>query len=83
MRNYGLTLDNYNALLQKQEGGCAVCKKVPSPTKTGRSGLHVDHDHVTGKVRGLLCSRCNTFMGYADKTDFTELITKAEAYLAR
>ena len=50
----GLTLAAYEALLEAQGGGCAICGATP---KTRR--LDTDHDHKTGKVRGLLCHRCN------------------------
>lgn len=50
----GLSLEEYDALLAAQGGGCAICG---NPPKTRR--LDVDHDHRTGKVRGLLCHRCN------------------------
>lgn len=50
----GVTDAEYTALLTVQGGGCAICNAKP---KTRR--LHVDHDHATGEVRGLLCHRCN------------------------
>jgi hypothetical protein len=50
----GVSDADYEALLAAQGGGCAICG---NPPKTRR--LHVDHDHKTGKVRGLLCHRCN------------------------
>lgn len=50
----GITDADYFALLKAQGGHCAIC---PSTPKTRR--LHVDHDHATGAVRGLLCHRCN------------------------
>lgn len=50
----GITEADYNAMLAAQGGGCAICG---NPPKTRR--LHVDHDHKTGRVRGLLCFRCN------------------------
>jgi hypothetical protein len=50
----GITDDAYEQLLAEQEGGCAICG---NPPKTRR--LSVDHNHRTGKVRGLLCFRCN------------------------
>ena len=53
-RDLGLTDWQYDLLLANQDGHCALC---PSEPKTRR--LHVDHDHRTGKVRGLLCHRCN------------------------
>ena len=53
-RQLGVTDDDYARLLEAQGGGCAICGATP---KTRR--LHVDHDHATGRVRGLLCHRCN------------------------
>jgi hypothetical protein len=53
-RQLGVTDEHYHALLDAQDGGCAICGATP---KTRR--LHVDHDHKTGLVRGLLCQRCN------------------------
>jgi hypothetical protein len=50
----GLTVADYNALLERQGGGCAICGRPP---KTRR--LDTDHDHTTGEVRGLLCHRHN------------------------
>ena len=50
----GVSDDEYERLLEAQEGGCAICG---NPPKTRR--LHVDHNHRTGRVRGLLCFRCN------------------------
>jgi hypothetical protein len=57
---YGLSLTKYDELLEKQQGVCAVCERVCS---TGRK-LAVDHSHVTGKIRGLLCARCNLALGW-------------------
>jgi Recombination endonuclease VII len=53
-KQLGVGDDEYARLLKAQGGGCAICGAKP---KTRR--LHVDHDHKTGKVRGLLCHRCN------------------------
>lgn len=58
-RRYGITLEEYEAMFAKQDGKCAICNGV---CPTGRN-LAVDHDHDTGKVRGLLCSRCNQGIG--------------------
>jgi len=50
----GVSLEQYEEMLARQNGGCAICG---NPPKTRR--LDVDHDHRTGKIRGLLCHRCN------------------------
>ncbi len=63
-RNYGITLSQYDSLLKEQSGVCAICKSPPSNNGKRATGrLHVDHNHLTGKIRGLLCSNCNTAMG--------------------
>lgn len=54
-RKYGISLQDYNMRLADQGGVCAVC----GLTSTNGTRLHVDHNHTTGKVRGLLCSPCN------------------------
>jgi hypothetical protein len=58
-RTFGITPDDYDRLLDEQSGGCAICRRKP---RSGTS-LHVDHDHETGEVRGLLCFRCNGGLG--------------------
>ncbi len=57
-QKYGITIDTYNTLLHAQGGTCAICNAPPN----GRR-LSVDHNHTTGIVRGLLCSKCNTGLG--------------------
>ena len=56
LRNYGLTLADWDAMMERQKGLCALCFR-PQPVKMSR--LFVDHDHKTGRVRGLLCHACN------------------------
>lgn len=60
-RRYGITLEEYNTLLEFQKGVCAICGKPEMMHKQ----LVVDHDHKTGKVRGLLCTNCNKALGNA------------------
>jgi hypothetical protein len=66
-RKYSLTLADYNRMLEDQGGVCKICKDPP--TQKTRDGaivrLAVDHNHVTGKVRGLLCRPCNLVIGNA------------------
>lgn len=78
-RRYGLTLEDYNKLLDLQLGSCAICNKKAGITITGKCDLHVDHDHVTGEIRGLLCSRCNMFIGFLEAPK--DLLTPAKRYL--
>lgn len=73
LRLYGITAEDYDALLAHQGGRCAICWKPP-----GRIRLAVDHCHRAKKVRGLLCAYCNNkVIG-----NLTEgLVTRAAAYL--
>lgn len=75
-RQYGIDPSDYSQMLDKQDGGCAICYMPPSPGK----GLAVDHDHDTGKVRGLLCTSCNTALG---KFPTVEMLKRAIEYLER
>jgi predicted nucleic acid-binding Zn ribbon protein len=62
---YGLSQDEYEAMLARQGGGCAICGTTDWPGKDHRP--HVDHDHETKRVRGLLCDSCNQGLGrFAD-----------------
>jgi hypothetical protein len=64
MDNYKLTIEQYDAILAYQDGVCYACRQ-PEPVKGRR--LSVDHDHSTGEVRGLLCSRCNPILGKLER----------------
>lgn len=72
---FGITVAEYEALLAEQSGGCGICGKTCT---TGRR-LAVDHDHETGRVRGLLCSRCNRGIGLF--FDSAEHLRKAADYV--
>lgn len=58
-RRFGLPAGAYEAMLLEQGGTCAICREPPSA-----KALAVDHDHNTGRVRGLLCHQCNTGLGH-------------------
>jgi hypothetical protein len=75
LRRYGITLAQYEWLLRQQDGVCAICSQ---PCATGKN-LAVDHDHVTGAVRGLLCDRCNHAIGSLE--DDPGRADQAAAYL--
>jgi hypothetical protein len=69
---YGLTQADYDAMREAQDGRCALCERKP-PVRQYRSrtgepyaALHVDHDHATGRVRGLLCASCNQVLERVD-----------------
>jgi len=72
---YGITLADYDALLQAQDGGCATCGEAPPDS----GYLCIDHNHDTGQVRGLLCPRCNTALGFAG--DSPAILRKMADYL--
>ena len=66
---YGLSADDRAALHAKQAGKCAMCETaIPV---AGRR-VHVDHDHETGVVRGLLCHRCNQGLSYVERPEFLQ-----------
>jgi hypothetical protein len=60
-RSFGITVADYNAMLEEQGGGCAICGRQDASQAKRR--LHVDHDHATGAIRGLLCHGCNVGLG--------------------
>lgn len=62
---YGITLMQYNELLKKQNNACLLCGSNTAYQTKGRN-LFVDHDHESGKIRGLLCSRCDTMLGHVE-----------------
>lgn len=77
-RRFGITEAELDALLARQKNRCAVCK---SKAPYGSGDWHIDHDHVTGQVRGLLCSKCNTGIGMLN--DDPKVITAALRYVTR
>lgn len=79
LRAYGLTEADWDGLIKRQRGLCAICR-------TGKPGgrgerWHIDHDHVTGQVRGLLCHRCNMGIGFF--LDDPDVIRAAARYVAK
>ena len=74
-RTYGLSSAKKEGMLRQQSGACALCgTKAP-----GKSGWHIDHNHTTGKVRGLLCLWCNVGLGYFK--DRADLLRRAANYV--
>jgi hypothetical protein len=73
MKKHKIKIEAYDEMFKKQGGVCAIC---------GRSSdkvLHIDHNHVTGKVRGLLCSNCN--LGIGNLKDSPDICKKAAKYI--
>lgn len=85
LKKYGLTCEDYALILRRQNGVCAICKK--NETVKDSSGnmrrLDVDHNHITGKNRGLLCQSCNTALGKLKVDLGTELLLEAINYIER
>ena len=80
LRRYGITKDWYYTTLGKQENKCAICETTEVQRK-GHTHFHVDHNHDTGEVRGLLCDLCNRGLGYFKDDD--KLLNKAVNYLRK
>lgn len=76
LKTYGLTQEQYAAMFAAQSGLCAICQR---PEMVRGAHLGVDHCHITGIVRGLLCRRCNAGIGFLD--DDRERVLAALAYL--
>ena len=80
---YGLDVEEYDTMLMEQHGVCAICGEPESQSRHGKIlALAVDHDHTTGKIRGLLCSRCNLMVGLMEREPF-ELAGRAMLYLMK
>jgi hypothetical protein len=77
-QRYGITIEEYNKIFQKQKGKCAICGKHQAEFKVA---LAVDHNHITNEVRGLLCCNCN--MGIGRLQDNVEILNNAISYLKR
>lgn len=77
-KNYGMTLVEFDTLYDNQKGCCACCGAHESNFKRG---LHVDHEHKSGQVRALLCTRCNPGLGYFE--DSIEKLEMAITYLKK
>lgn len=75
---YGVTPEQFAALLASQGGRCAICR---TDQPGGKGGWHLDHDHKDDRVRGLLCASCNLLLGHAK--DDLDLLRAAVEYLAR
>lgn len=74
--SYGITIETYDIMFLNQSGTCAICG-VPYEK------LNIDHNHISGKVRGLLCGPCNLGLGSLKADSGTAILQKAIAYLSK
>jgi len=79
LRQYGLTPDCFNSMWLEQDGKCAICQCAMAPRGRRKDAAAVDHNHATGKVRGLLCRGCNH--GIGNLKDDPEVLKRAIQYL--
>ena len=79
-RNYGITLEQARSLYAAQGGKCALCL---SPVPFDGRGRAIDHDHETGKVRGILCQPCNQALGWLSKLpcSYKAWVARVASYL--
>ena len=78
--SYGITLQQYDDWVKAHGGVCAICLRPPQPVgRKKEAKLVVDHDHLTNKLRALLCSHCNSMLGLAREN--VEVLRRAIAYL--
>lgn len=79
LKRFGITEDQYDELLRKQDGCCAVCKR---PADSFKTRLAVDHDHASMAIRGLLCFKCNKYVVGRHRRDAgASLLKQAYEYL--
>lgn len=77
IKRYGINQQDYENLLRTQNYACAICQtKEP---RGRHNKFHIDHDHTTNKVRGLLCDKCNRGLGFFN--DDKDLLEKAAEYI--
>lgn len=76
---YGIDEDVYDSMFRAQGAACAICRR--RPLLHGVGTLHVDHDHATGRVRGLLCQGCNHMVGHA--RDSADVLERGAKYLRK
>jgi hypothetical protein len=74
-KNYGITSEKYDLILESQGGVCAICGTAPQADRRH----HIDHDHVKKLIRGILCSKCNQAIGLLNENP--ELLDRAKEYL--
>jgi hypothetical protein len=80
LKYYSLSHPEFESLIQKQNNCCAICE---NPLRHGgRTGLNVDHCHITGKVRGIVCHKCNMMIGFVDGEGWFNRLQQLGQYIA-
>jgi hypothetical protein len=84
LHHYGITISEYDAMIEAQQGKCALCGTAPPRRRLRNDGepwrsLVIDHDHETGRVRGLLCGGCNIAMGRFDRIGLDRIAAYAHS----
>lgn len=77
LKSYGLTIEEFESMVKAQNNKCAIC----GSSNWGKQSPSIDHDHSTGKVRGLLCNRCNRTLGFVEES--IPLLIKMAKYLKK
>lgn len=78
---FGITVEDYESILLKQDGKCAICRRPPNEGRRNSFVLCVDHCHHSNRIRGLLCFRCNVAIGLL--SDDPEMLKRTMAYLQK
>ena len=81
MQRYGLSKAQFDQLIREQQGRCALCPAILHSEHI--NGTHVDHDHGSGKVRGLLCGECNHGIGHIERLLESNELEKVISYIKR
>jgi len=81
LKRYGINEAYFDNLMKIQDNACAICRRPFPLAKEARPVINVDHDHLTGQVRGLLCTRCNHGIGLLG--DSVKMLKDAIAYLGK
>jgi hypothetical protein len=79
-KKYGISIEDKQSMLIAQRGQCQICQ-VEFGNYPDKTSCVIDHDHATGAVRALLCSRCNILLGHYETLGGAEWIIKADSYL--
>ncbi len=80
-KRYNLSEEKYHEMRKEQQQKCAMCLNLFKEDKP--KSIHIDHNHETGKVRGILCDGCNLFLGRIESPEYSKRLKIAQAYLRK